>query len=286
MSRNDCPSGDDEAAPTALQPVRVGEIVDVDGLGPITIDRVTQRNWSRVALGHRGDERFFVKQFVDRVGGRHDRGYDGDRRSQELLGDEVLPGVRVVPVAGRVPDRLITVNPHIDMTTIDSINQAWPRHREPASKVGEALAQILRDRTVAADPNKISVWKGLDPKNVGWTPEGDLWVFDFGPPKVLSRSAAAARVMAAGLLSRWVARPGLHLVWPERSILRGVCEPIAEFTTFEAVDRELAHHAALRLREPQRVGLAAAATRLGLRTLGRIHWAAVEREARRLFRDT
>jgi hypothetical protein len=91
--------------------------------------------------------------------------------------------------------------------------------------------------------------------------------------------------MAAGLLCRWVARAGTHLVWPERDILRAVCEPLADLTELEQVEHELAKHAALRLREPQRTGLAASATRLGLRTLGRIHWAAVQREARRLYAE-
>ncbi len=170
------------------------------------------------------------------------------------------------------------------MQTIDSIGTATSKHREPAAKVGEALAELLETRRI--DDQRVAVWKGLDPKNIGWTADGDLWLFDFGPLAELDTAEAAARVMAAGLLSRWVARPGLHLVWPERCILRGVCEPVARFTDYERVHEELRQHAELRMREPQRVGIAATATRLGLQTLGRIHWWAVEREARRLFATT
>jgi hypothetical protein len=267
-----------------LRAFEVGEKIDVDGLGTLEITTFTQRNWSRVGVASLGDTRYFVKQFIDRVGGRHDKGYDGDRATQEMLGEKVGTTLRVVPVVGRVQDRLIIVSPLIAMHTIDSIGRARAKHREPAAKVGSALAEILDERRV--DGGRVSVWKGLDPKNVGWTDDGDLWLFDFGPPAELDVEEAAARVMAAGLLSRWVARPGLHLVWPERCILRGVSEPVAKFTDYERVHAELRQHAELRLREPQRVGIAATATRLGLRTLGRVHWWAVEREARRLFATT
>jgi len=275
---NDAPVG------SSLEGFTVGEKIAVEGLGPIDIQSFTQRNWSRVgvATGPAG-EKYFVKQFIDRVGGRHDKGYNGDWRTQETLGDRVGSTLRVVPILGRVPDRLISVSPLIPMQTIDSIGTATRKHREPAARVGAALADLLEERRI--DDEHVAVWKGLDPKNVGWTEDGDLWLFDFGPLAELETAEAAARVMAAGLLSRWVARPGFHLVWPERGILRGVCEPVARFTDYERVLAELRQHAELRLREPQRVGIAATATRLGLRTLGRIHWWAVEREARRLFTD-
>jgi len=280
MKRANRRSGRNDGLPP-LEPFTVGEVLQVPDLGDLTIESYTQRNWSRVGVAASGDDRYFVKQFIDRVGGRHDKGYDGDRASQEMLGDTVGEELRVVPVVGRLIDRLITVSPLIPMHTIDSIGRATSKHREPAEKVGAALADILRERSIGQ--GRVAVWKGLDPKNIGWTDDGELWLFDFGPPAELDTAEAAARVMAAGLLSRWVARPGLHLVWPERSILRGVTSPVAPFTNYELVHDELRQHAELRMREPQRVGMAATATRLGLRTLGRVHWWAVEREARRLF---
>lgn len=268
-----------------VEPIRPGQTLDVDGLGALEVDDVTQRNWSRVAVAHIGDDRYFVKQFIDRVGAPHRRGHLGDCATSQSLGDEVLPGLHVVPALARDNELLLTVFPFIEMTTIDSIAHGRAHHRGPASRVGAALAGILETRSVPGHPDDVEVWKGLDPKNIGWGKDGRLWIFDFGPPSVIPRSDAAARVMAAGLLSRWVARPGRHVVAPERSILRGVCEPIADYTTLDAVEAELRHHKQLRMREPQRRGVAATATRLGLRTLGRIHWAAVQREARRLYAD-
>ena len=268
-----------------VEPIRPGQTVAVDGLGSLTVRSVTQRNWSRVARAEAGSTQYFVKQFVDRVGAPHRRGHLGDHATSEALGSEVLPGLHVVPALARDDELLLTVFPFIDMTTIDSIAHGRAHHRGPASRVGAALAGILETRTVPHNPDDVAVWKGLDPKNIGWGTDGRLWVFDFGPPSVISRNDAAARVMAAGLLSRWVARPGRHVVSPERPILRGVCEPIAGYTTLEAVEAELRHHKQLRMREPQRRGVAATATRLGLRTLGRIHWAAVQREARRLYAE-
>ncbi|MDW3220182.1 MAG: hypothetical protein R8F63_16335 [Acidimicrobiales bacterium] len=283
MKRANRRTGNGDGLPP-LTAFRVGEELDVPGVGVVTVESFTQRNWSRVGMAAGEDRRYFVKQFIDRVGGRHDKGYEGDRVTQELLGERVGESLRVVPILGRLTERLITVSPLIPMHTIDSIGTATARHREPAAKVGAALADILRERAIGQ--GRVAVWKGLDPKNIGWTDDGDLWLFDFGPPAELDTTEAAARVMAAGLLSRWVARPGLHLVWPERSILRGVTEPVAPFTNYDLVHDELREHAELRMREPQRVGIAATATRLGLRTLGRIHWWAVEREARRLFART
>lgn len=277
-------SAHNDPDPRALVGFEVGDELEVDGLGTITIESYTQRNWSRVGVASMGAEKYFVKQFIDRVGGRHDKGYDGDRATQETLGDRVGPLLRVVPILGRIPDRLIAITPLIPMQTIDSIGTARPQHRAPAAKVGAALASILEERKI--DGDRVAVWKGLDPKNIGWTDDGELWLFDFGPPAELDTDEAAARVMAAGLLSRWVARPGFHLIWPERGILRGVTEPVASFTSYELVRSELQQHAELRMREPQRVGLAAAATRLGLQTVGRVHWWAVKREARRLFAAT
>lgn len=274
---------DDEADVEPLTPVLKGERFDCEGIGLLEVREVRQRNWSRVAVADHQGSRYFVKQFVDRVGGRHDRGFRGDHEMMASLGEEVVPGVRVVPLAGRVEERLIAVHPHIEMRTIDSISQALPHHGRRASQVGQAIREIFEDRILPEDPNQVSVWKGLDPKNIGWTEAGGLWIFDFGPAAQLDLRTAAARVVAAGLLSRWVARPGTHLIWPERSILRGVCEPIADLTSLELVEAELARHAELRLREPQRSGISASATRLGLRTIGKVHWAMVDREARRLF---
>ncbi len=268
---------------SSIRPVALHETLECEGIGDLLITSVKQRNWSRVARAEQGDTQYFVKQFVDRVGGRHDWGFRGDYEVMSSLGDELSCGVRVVPLLGRIEDRLVSISPHIEMSTIDSINWASARHGERARRVGFALRSILEGRGVPDDPTTIAVWKGLDPKNIGWTESGDLWIFDFGPPVELSRSTAAARVVAAGLLSRWVARPGTHVVWPERSILRGICEPIADLTDLEQINLELAKHAKLRLREPQRTGMAAFATRLGLRTVGRLHWATVEREARRLY---
>lgn len=271
--------------PQRVSLVDAGQTITIDGAGDFHVIEGIQRNWSRVAVATKGGERFFLKQFVDRVGRSHRRGFDGDQQTIDELGSEVLPGLHVVPVVGRREDLLVTVSPFIEMTTIDSITRGRARHRFEAARVGEALVEILTTRTVEGRPDDVAVWKGLDPKNIGWTDDGTLWVFDFGPPKVIPRERAASRVLAAGLLSRWVARPGFHLVSPERSILRGVCEPLVPFTTLESVERELRQNQELRMREPQRTGAAAAATRFGLATVGRLHWSALEREARRLFAD-
>ncbi len=275
----------DDPRPTSpLDVITVRERLVVDGVGELTIQSVKQRNWSRVGRAESADgTRYFVKQFADRIGGRHDKGFRGETDFVASLPDTLVDGLRVVPVLGRVDERLLLVAPFIEMSTIDSISQALPRHAAPAGQVGRALRSILDERTISHDPPEVAVWKGLDPKNIGWTKSGELWVFDFGPATVLPVSAAAARVVAAGLLSRWVARPGSHLVWPERSILRAVCEPIADLTDLAAVEAELGKQARLRQQEPQRVGLAGLATQVGLRTVGRVHWAVVEREARRLF---
>lgn len=271
--------------PTII-PLEAGRSITIEGVGSIEIRSTTQRNWSRVAIGRRGDDTVFVKQFVDRVGRSHPRGFEGDQRTAERLGDEVVDGVRVVPNVGRDPHQLIAVYPYIEMATIDSIVKVGPEHARTAGRVGEALAAILGSRLVDDPPGHTDIWKGLDPKNIGWTPEGQLWIFDFGPPTLVERRVAAARVLATGLLSRWVARPGMHLLRPERVAIEGVCRPLTPYTTFESVDRALRSQRELRMREPQRTRLAATATRLGLQTLGRVHWAAVRYEARRLFDET
>lgn len=264
--------------------LRVGQSLEVAGLGALIVRSVSQRNWSRVGIAECGGDRYFVKQFIDRVGGRHDKGFVGDKRSLTLLGECVGDFVRVVPVLGEVPERLIVVSPFIPMETLDSIGRAGRKHGEHARMVGRALADIFRARTIAeSDGTRVAVWKGLDPKNLGWTDDGDLWLFDVGPPVELAIDQAAARVVAAGLLSRWVARPGLHVIWPERAILDGVSAPLLPFTTYPLVSRELDKHVELRLREPQRSGVRKVAVRLGLRTVGKIHWRRVRREARRLF---
>lgn len=265
-------------------PLVTGERVRVPDLGDVRVGEVVRRNWSRVALaaGPNGEE-LFCKQFIDRVGGVHVSGYTGELKTRARLEQDRLPDVDIVPVAGTVDDRLITISPRIDMMTIDSIPVARSVHRDSAQAVGAALEAILDTRRLPDDPSRVAVWKGIDPKNIGWDRNGKLWIFDFGPESELPIDAAAGRLMAAGLLSRWVARPGPHLVWPERTILRGVCAPIARFTTYEEVDRRLVENHELRRREPQRTGKRATATRLGVNSLGRIYWAHARREARRLF---
>lgn len=269
-------------------PVRLlapGDRLVLAGPGEVRIETVHQRNWSRVATAVGADgSRWFCKQFVDRIGVGHPRGYAGELETRETLGPDDLPGVRIVPVAGLVPDRLTVVSPYVHLETIDSVGYAWTASRCPSERVGRVLADLLEARTVPdANARRVRVWKGLDPKNVGWDDDGAMWVFDFGPPVELPVETAAGQVVAAGLLSRWVARPGLHLVWPERSILRGVCRPVAAHTSFEEVDRRLRQNHELRVREPQRTGVAATATRAGLHTLGHLYWATARREARRLF---
>lgn len=276
-------------APTADPPGAIvpGERIEVPGIGVLEIEHVTQRNWSRVAPARSGARRYFVKQFIDRIGRWHQRGFDGDASTAALLGCNIA-GVRVLPALHKDVERLLVVFPYVEMTTIDSFTG---RHRDRihevaiADRVGTAMADILRARRSTEQPDRVDVWKGLDPKNLGVAPDGTLWVFDFGPLTTLSLREAAALAVAAGLLSRWVARPGRHLVAPERRILRGVCEPLVSMTDLEHVQRSLDRHRSLRLREPQREGLAGMGTRLAILTIGRVHWWAAEREARRLFRS-
>jgi hypothetical protein len=265
-------------------PLLSGESLDVEGLGRIQLGEVTARNWSHVApaTGPSG-EQLFCKQFVDRLGAEHHAGYIGEARTRELLAGTTLPAVEVVPIIGHNDERLVMVSPHVDMITIDSIPVARSKDRVRAEAVGHALAAILDARRLPDDPQRVAVWKGIDPKNIGWDDSGRLWIFDFGPPAELSINGAAGRLVAAGLLSRWVARVGPHLLWPERTILHGVCAPIAKFTTYDEVERRLTQNHDLRRREPQRTGKRAAATRLGLNTVGRVYWATARREARRLF---
>lgn len=267
-----------------VAPLRDHEQLDVPGLGTIRIGAVTRRNWSHIApaTGPNG-ERLFCKQFVDRLGAAHQSGYAGELATRALLTGTDLPEVQVIPVVGQHDDRLVMVSPHLDMITIDSIPVARRKDRVRAEAVGYALARILDARRVPGQPDMVSVWKGIDPKNIGWDSNGQLWIFDFGPASVLPISGAAGRLVAAGLLSRWVARPGPHLLWPERTILHGVCAPLAPLTSYEEVERRLTQNHDLRRREPQRTGKRAAATRLGLNTVGRVYWATARREARRLF---
>lgn len=266
-----------------IEPISEGATVELGPLGTGRVAHVAQRNWSRVARVEVGDDAYFVKQFIDRVGRWHRRGFEGDRQTADTLGEE-LAGVAVLRPLVRDEDRLFMVFPFVEMTTIDSMNGGRAGDGDAAARVGEAMAAILRDRGAVGDPETVHVWKGLDPKNVGWSGDGRLWVFDFGPLVQMERRDAAALVVAAGLLSRWVARPGVHLVAPERPIIRGVCEPVAPMTSLDLVQEALHHHKELRRREPQRRGLAATATQVGLRTLGNVHWRSVNKEAERLFR--
>ena len=70
--------------------------------------------------------------------------------------------------------------------SVVSLDHAWP----------DELIAGRKRRSVDDPPEHADVWKGLDPKNIGWTPEGQLWIFDFGPPTLIERRVAAARVVA------------------------------------------------------------------------------------------
>ncbi len=270
--------GDDES----VAPVTVGDTLDIDGLGPLLVRSTTQRNWSRVGVAEGGDQRFFIKQFIDRVGRAHRKGYLGDIATVDASGPEVPGGVRVVPIVGTDRGRLVNVSPFIEMSTVDEIVHDDHEAFELTAAVGQALATILTER-LDTQRESVTIWKGLDPKNIGMDADRQLWVFDFGPATTHPLADAAARVAAAGLLSRWVARPGLHLIRPERDILQNLCRPLSPLTDLGRVERELELHAKLRLREPQRHGVAAIATRAGLLTLGRFHWRRLEHEASLIF---
>ncbi|MEM7142428.1 MAG: hypothetical protein AAF548_15495 [Actinomycetota bacterium] len=262
--------------------LEIGETIDVPGCGPLVIESIAQRNWSRVGVATGPDGRYFVKQFVDRIGRRHARGFEGDRATLAEIG-ECVGGVNVVPVIGRLDERLITVSPNIEMYTVESISGPKRRGLEPAQRIGQAMADILTSCAIDDRSGYVRIWKGIDPKNIGWTEDGTMWVFDFGPPAEVPLDIAAARVVAAGLLSRWVAKPGRHLISPERWLVRGLCEPVAPMTSRVEVEKILQEHHDLRQREPQRTGMQAMAIRAGLNTLGRIHWRVLRSEAARLL---
>ena len=267
-----------------MRTIESGERMEVPGLGPVRLGHVLSRNWSHVAPATGpGGAHLFVKQFVDRLGRAHVRGFDGELRTRASLEAVELPGVAVVPVLAEHRERLVLVFRYRVLTTIDSIALATRADGRAARAVGEALERILEARRDPERADVVHVWKGLDPKNVGWDGERRLWIFDFGPPAELDQADAAGRLIAAGLLSRWVARPGLHLVWPERSILRGVCEPVAHRTTLAEVERRLDQNHELRRLEPQRRGARARAVRFGLDTIGRAYWSTARREARRML---
>ncbi|MEZ5246664.1 MAG: CDP-glycerol glycerophosphotransferase family protein [Acidimicrobiales bacterium] len=277
-------SGADPRPAPAGRGIEPGEVLEIPDHPPLVIESVIQRNWSRVGIASNDDGRFFVKQFIDRIGRSHERGYDGDEAALAAVGDRI-GDVRVVPVVGRIPERLITVSPFVEMSTLESISRRHRKGAADARRVGQAMADILLACRLEDDPDTVRTWKGMDPKNIGWSDDGTLWLFDFGPLVDIPLHVAAARVMAAGLLSRWVARPGLHLVAPEPWLLRSVCAPLAPLTDLHEVEKVLRQHHDLRQREPQRQGARAFATRIGLNTLGRVHWAVLNREARRLLAD-
>ena len=127
--------------------MQVGDLIEVPPLGRLRITSVTQRNWSRVGEAtDASNRRWFWKQFVDRVGNAHRRGLQGELSTREQLGQGEIPALEVVPLAGTVPDHLLLVFPHIPMATIDTIRQAHHRHRGPAQRVGQAMADIIEAR--------------------------------------------------------------------------------------------------------------------------------------------
>ena len=95
-----------------------GSCGDLNG----SLSMMTQRNWSRVGVAECDGQRFFIKQFVDRVGRWHYRGFGGDAETSTLLGEEIA-GIRVVPIMQHDQARLLTISPFIGMTTIDSISR-------------------------------------------------------------------------------------------------------------------------------------------------------------------
>ncbi len=268
----------------ATTPLTTGEVIAIAGIGTLRVGEVTERNWSRVAKASGPDgQLYFCKQFIDRVGRAHPRGFAGELATRACMNQRPLAAAERIPLIGQIDQRLIMVFPHVPMTTIDSMRRSSVADLEATRRVGELLAEIVDTQRSPNDPSSVAGWKGLDPKNIGWDETGKMWIFDFGPPTHVDVETTAGRLVAAGLLSRWVARPGTHVVWPERPILRAVCEPLASMTTYDAVDQSLRNHFELRLREPQRTGAAAQATKAGVHTLGRMYWASARQVARSMF---
>lgn len=273
-------------------PVRAGDRLEVhagDVALDVTVESVTQRNWSRVARGTSPEGPVFLKQFVDRVGRPRPSDLHHEVRGVQLAA--TLPSVETVPLVGESSDRLVLAYRWSDVVAVDDLLRRAPHavfERRWRREILPGLPALLDDLAAAsatadvgaakhrpwASAGEVVGLKGLDVRNLGVPNEPAanrrLVLFDPGKPyRAPVEEAAAKLVVSVGLLN-WGAPVGRFRRGVPRPLLADVLGVVAGRVNAEALRAEVDLQRRVRLGElPAGRGLQGAARRGAVLVLGR-----------------
>jgi hypothetical protein len=228
-----------------VEHLTAGLSVELDDGRSVTVERPTQRAWSRVATGRLDGRSVFIKQFVDRTGTAHDVGYDGELATAADLTrpGSLPPGVLAIPVLATSRQHLVTVSPLIEMQTWDTeAGRGTAERRAHAAALGSTLNAVLRHRS---DSDRSRIWKGLEAKNIGVLsgpdgPCGCCAVFDLGPSVHTLTAEAGARMTAYAFTAPLARNLNLDALLGRRSAVRNVVRPLTWSTDRARVEAALA----------------------------------------------
>ncbi len=274
-----------------MEPLGLGPTV-IDGT-PLTVDSISRRNWSTVAVAedHRG-ERVFLKQFRDATGQWRPYDLDHERHGTELLASAGLDSVEVEPpvlvdrdrgVLGYRWQPVVTLDEAIRSghrqlpSIVSDLGATAPRLLGALEAMADGLEAKRRHRPWAAG-QLIACPKGLDYRNLGWRPRDRVLMFDPGPVQLAPIEEAAAKLICSALL--------LNFGRPLRRCVRGVdldvaaplTQPLLRFTNRSALDYELDRLLRHRLQEPKPRSVAERiAAGPATRVVGKRYWASMQR---------
>lgn len=239
----------------------------------VTPTKVTQRNWSRIAVGSRAGaaEPFFLKQFVTPDQRWLTESYQAELSNNRLAAN-LSDSIEVPSVLACSAAQLALSYPYLDLWATDQLAREemsvadtwWPR-------ICEAVASLLRD--LAPGPPLSSapclLLRGFDIRNLHLTDSGVVFV-DVGASRPGTVGEVAARFMASTLMLNW-GRPFTGFVsGPPIALAEELLGRISAWLNFDDVQRRLNKEFAHRRVDTRgRNGVERAAKRLLISTVGR-----------------
>lgn len=260
------------------------------GVVTVRCASVTERNWSRVAVGEPAaqtgeDQPLFLKQFVDRRGQQHRDQYDDELVSIERA-DKLFSGVtEVLKPTCFDSQRLVLGFPFLQMTTLDEIlrvpgndTQAEQGFEQVLAVTEQLLARLkAHELNDAAANARVPIFRGFDVRNIGirgtmQSPEvgQPTYLFDLGVARDGDYQEAAARILTTIGMLNWGVPLGRFLRGPKMDWLQQAAEQLSPYLSRQATLDRLQHEFRHRLSDAQGASwLERAGKQLGIATIGR-----------------
>lgn len=278
-----------------------GERIDV-GDGPMVVQGVEQRNWSRVATAVDADgSRVFIKQHLHGAGTidlpRLEIEVEANRALSQVLDRARVPAILHVDRTRALvvhewcrlepPDELLRRDPAAFDDQWDGLLRGLPDVVLDLTKAAVTLELPAGPGHAATQPEPVeemAVYDGFEMRNVALADgERDIVLFDTGPLRRVSVHMGCARLIASTALLNWGRPLGRMIAGPPVAQLRSIVR-VLPTVPFEVARAELQRQASRHARS-HRSGLAGRVEAASTAVLGRWYLLLATRALRAVYRD-